>query len=193
MIRPVSQADLDALYEICLRTGDAGEDATHLYSDPRLLGEIYVGPYVVLDSGLGFTVEVDGRLGGYVLGTPDTRRFEDECEERWWPRLRRRYPDPPSAPDEHLVAIIHHPPRVPDGVAIRFPAHLHIDLLPQCQGRGLGRQLIDHILTEFEASGAGGVHLGVDRRNRRAIGFYERLGFEPLSETGDGVCFGLEL
>jgi len=41
VIRPVSQADLDALYEICLRTGDAGEDATHLYSDPRLLGEIY--------------------------------------------------------------------------------------------------------------------------------------------------------
>ena len=32
--RPAEPVDLDALYEVCLRTGDAGEDASHRFADP---------------------------------------------------------------------------------------------------------------------------------------------------------------
>ncbi|MDN3718454.1 FAD-dependent oxidoreductase [Roseibium salinum] len=48
-LRPASLLDLEALYAICLRTGDAGKDASGLYSDPRLMGHIYAAPYVALD------------------------------------------------------------------------------------------------------------------------------------------------
>ena len=41
-IRPFEPADLDRLYLICLRTGDAGADATELVVDPR--GEIVEQP-----------------------------------------------------------------------------------------------------------------------------------------------------
>jgi len=37
-IRPYLPSDLDALYRICLLTGDDGQDASSLYKDPRLPG-----------------------------------------------------------------------------------------------------------------------------------------------------------
>src|SRR5262245_63083228 len=40
LIRPYRPSDLDALYRICLLTGDDGQDATSLYNDPRLLGHL---------------------------------------------------------------------------------------------------------------------------------------------------------
>ncbi len=47
-IRPVRHDDLDALYDICLRTGNSGQDGTAFYEDPRLVGEVYAAPYAVL-------------------------------------------------------------------------------------------------------------------------------------------------
>ena len=43
-IRPARPGDGPAMYDVCLRTGAHGGDASALYRDPRLLGEVYVGP-----------------------------------------------------------------------------------------------------------------------------------------------------
>src|SRR5690606_24283741 len=100
IIRPAEFSDLDAMYAICVRTGAAGDDATHLYKDPDLLGHIYAGPYVMVDPGFGFVVTADGVVVGYAVATDDTAEFEAECEESWWPALRRRYPDVTALPGE---------------------------------------------------------------------------------------------
>ena len=42
--------DLYELEEICLLTSDSGKDGTHLYSDRRLIGQIYLTPYVLYDT-----------------------------------------------------------------------------------------------------------------------------------------------
>lgn len=186
-------ADLDALYEVCLRTGDAGEDAGAIYSDPRLLGDIYVGPYVVLDSGLGFTAVDEEGPGGYGLAAPDTRQFEQEAEQRWWPALRERYALPGSipTPDDELVTLIHDPPQGSEEVVSEYPAHLHIDLLPRFRGIGLGRKMMDRLIYAVAGAGAQGVHLAVDRRNQRAVGFYQHLGFRRLVDVDDALVMGL--
>jgi ribosomal protein S18 acetylase RimI-like enzyme len=62
-----------------------------------------------------------------------------------------------------------------------YPAHFHIDLLPEAQSHGFGRQLIEQFCDSAKASGAGGVHLGVARRNTNAIGFYRHLGFREIA------------
>jgi ribosomal protein S18 acetylase RimI-like enzyme len=195
-IRPVEPADLEALYEVGLRTGDAGEDASLLFDDPRLLGEVYVGPYVVLAAGIGFTVLDDaGKPAGYILAAVDTREFEREAEERWWPPLRERYPltsDDPSAADEELIDLIHHPELASDEVVADYPAHLHIDLLSHVQAKGVGRMLMNRLFEELRSRGVPGVHLGVDPRNERAIGFYEHLGFTHLGDYED-VVMGIRL
>ena len=196
LIRPVEPADLEALYEVGLRTGDAGEDATGLFDDPRLLGEVYVGPYVMLEAGIGYTVLHEDRApAGYILAAVDTRRFEAEAEEDWWPSLRERYPHPvddPTTADEEMIALIHHPELAADGVVAEYPAHLHIDLLPHIQGKGVGRAVIDRLFDELRTRGVPGVHLGADPRNERAIAFYEHLGFAHLGDDDD-VVMGIRL
>lgn len=61
--------------------------------------------------------------------------------------------------------------------ATRFPAHLHVDLLPICQRRGLGPRLIALLLDELRAQGVPGLHLGASASNTAACKFYERIGF----------------
>ena len=190
-IRPYRASDLDKLYDICLATGDAGADATRLYRDPKLLGHVYAGPYGVLAADAAFVVEDEAGAGGYIVGARDTAVFEEALEARWWPGLRARYPDPasPVTPDERMQRLIHHPPRMPRRIVERYPAHLHINLLPGLQGRGLGRRLID---TWREAMGVP-AHLAVGGRNTRAVRFYRAYGFREVErfEALDVIVLGI--
>ena len=115
-IRPYRPSDLDELYRICLLTGDAGQDATALYQDPRLLGHIFAAPYGVLEPALAFVAEDAAGVGGYIVGALDTQAFEERLESDWWPGLRGRYPDPAPGlpegqrtPDQQLAHVIHRP------------------------------------------------------------------------------------
>ncbi|GAA4622162.1 GNAT family N-acetyltransferase [Cellulomonas oligotrophica] len=179
VLRPFHPSDLAGMYRVCLRTGDAGGDATRLYRQPELLGHLYAGPYPVADPGLTFVVVDEQGVGGYVVGTADTARFDDWLEEHWWPPLRAAHPrvgDPGDGTQDHvLVERIHAWERVvpPEG----FPAHLHVDLLPHLQGQGWGRRLIGALADALRERGVPGLHLGVSAANTSAIAFYERLGF----------------
>lgn len=180
-IRPYRPADEQALYDICLRTGDSGEDATALYRDPRVLGEVYVGPYLHFPDAVALAGEDHDGVAGYVLGVPDTLAFERWCDREWWPAIRARYPTnafPADTWDARIVRLIHTPPVTTPDVVERYPAHLHIDLLPRIQGRGDGRRLLTALM---DALPAPGIHLGVARTNERAIGFYARMGFTEVA------------
>ncbi len=189
-IRPYQAGDLEALYAIALATGDAGADASRMYGDGRLVGEIYAAPYAVLSPQTAFVVEDEEGVAGYVLGAVDTRAFEEEAEAHWWPKLRERYADPigrepPAAwtPDQRLSWLIHHPYRAPSRIAEPFPSHLHIDMLPRRQGQGLGRRMLDLWFETARSMGSRGVHLGVSAANTRALRFYRAYGLtEPVLE-----------
>ena len=196
LIRPAVSADGPALYDICLRTGAEGEDATGTYLDSQLLGHIYVGPYLVLEPDLAYVLD-DGAPAGYVLGARDSMDFDRRCEQEWWPPLRQRYADPTVSPtwtpDENLQYLIHHPPRFDVALLAEYPAHLHIDLLPRAQGAGNGRRLITRLLDVLRAMDAVGVHLVTGAKNRRAIGFYDRIGFRTLQTNRNAVVMAMRL
>jgi ribosomal protein S18 acetylase RimI-like enzyme len=195
-LRPYEPADRAALYDICLRTGDGGADATDRYAVPTLLGDVYVGPYLAFEPELAFVLDDGTGAGGYTLGALDTRAFEARCEREWWPPLRERHPPGSQAPgsaDAGIVALLHQPPRAPGVVVAGHPSHLHIDLLPRWQGGGWGRRLIDRLLVALEEAGSPGVHLGVGTGNRRAVGFYRHLGFSELHSDGDTLFLGRSL
>jgi GNAT superfamily N-acetyltransferase len=182
-IRRYREGERQALYEICLLTGDSGEDATGQYRDPDLLAEVYVGPYLRFAPEHALVGVDDDGVAGYVLGVPDTVAFEAECERSWWPALREKYPTDAfgeDTPDWRIVRLIHNPPTASPDVVERYPAHLHIDLLPRLQGHGEGRRLLTALLDGLASAGAAGVHLGVSRQNERAVGFYRRMGFTDV-------------
>jgi GNAT superfamily N-acetyltransferase len=188
IIRAFRPGDERALYDICLRTGASGEDATGAFRDPNLLGEVYVGPYLRLAPSMALVGEDESGVAGYTLGVADTHAFEKACERDWWPALRLRYPlghFPPNSPDDRLVRMIHAPRETTADVVERYPAHLHIDLLPRLQGRGYGRRLLETLFDALASAGAPAVHLGVGLANQRAIGFYERMGFTVVHRYDD--------
>lgn len=195
-IRPYRPSDLDALYEICLRTGSAGRDATDVVEDRKLFGELYAAPYAVLEPEHAFVLgDDDSAAVGYVLGALDTIAFEDRCEVEWWPALRARHPEQSggSRLDDLLVHLIHHR-SVPDAVIVAtYPSHLHIDLLPSAQGAGWGRRLLAELFESLRAAGSRGVHWGVSVQNRRAVGFYRHLGSVELTSPGATHTFGIRL
>ena len=99
-----------------------------------------------------------------------------------------RFPDPPqpATKAERLAAHLHRPERMVRPELTRYPAHLHIDLLPAVQGGGHGRALMTEFLAALAAAGVPGVHLEVGGHNTGAIAFYERLGFHHIAPTSYG-------
>ncbi|HET9168430.1 MAG TPA: GNAT family N-acetyltransferase [Actinospica sp.] len=190
-IRLYQQSDEAAVRRICLLTGDNGGDASARYSDPDLLSDIFAIPYTVLEPELCF-VAVDGDTGqvvGYIVGTADSARFVRRFREEWLPRVSARHQDPPAEPnwDKDMQAgmawVLHHP-AFDQRLAAEYPAHLHIDLVPEGQGRGGGRALMERFLAAAREQGAPGTHLYVGSSNANAKAFYARLGFQPMELSG---------
>jgi ribosomal protein S18 acetylase RimI-like enzyme len=192
-IRPYRAGDRAALYDICVRTADAGDDARGQFSDDNLWGDLFAVSYAYLEPDLAFVVDDDGEVAGYVVGTSDTATFARRYAEEWIPLLGDRYPvppPPPRTPEQDMLWVHHNPSRMVVPGLDGFPAHLHIDLLPPYQRRGLGRGLIGQFAA---AAGAPGVHVAMLTSNVRARGFYDRLGFEvlPVPDPGPLTYLGL--
>jgi ribosomal protein S18 acetylase RimI-like enzyme len=192
-VRPYRPGDLPALYDICLRTAEAGGDATPFYppQDHELLGAIFAAPYAVLEPELTFVVDDgQGQAVGYIVGTGDTAGFVRRFREEWLPRVADRWPAPqgePATPSEVMAGLLHTPERMVLPALAAYPAHLHIDLLPGFQRAGFGRALMESFLAALAARGVPAVHLGMLTANTPARAFYDRLGFHELPVPDAGV------
>lgn len=194
LVRRYEPRDRDAVYEVCVRTGDAGGDASGKFPIEDLLPDIYVGPYVYLEPEMAFVLDDRGRAVGYVLGTSDTGRFVARYREEWLPTLAGKYPqpaDPPVGAYDRFLGQLFRPERMLVAEVSAFPAHLHIDLLPPYQRAGYGRRLIETFLAAAARAGAPGVHLAVAAANTGAQKFYERVGFGRVDVPGAGSALFL--
>lgn len=75
----------------------------------------------------------------------------------------------------------------------KYPAHLHIDILPDYQSKGIGSKLITAFCDNLKSQGIGGVMLIVGSENTGARRFYERNGFTLLQEKPTGCAYGKTL
>jgi len=190
--RQATLADRSALLDICLKTGNSGNDATNSFFDPEILGSVYVAPYLEFSRDFSFTITSPDPCG-YLLAALDTQTFDARLAKEYWPVLQAKYdkPEPNYMPsDLEILSMIHHPEIVPTGIVGSYPSHLHIDLLPKIQGQGIGQQVMTILFNKLKEAGSTGVHLGVGIANLRAQEFYRKLGFTELHLQGDALFMG---
>jgi ribosomal protein S18 acetylase RimI-like enzyme len=194
-IRPAALTDLPAIYEICVKTAADGTDATGLLRDDVLVGQFFAAPYLHYDITNCFVVDQNGFAIGYIIGATDTEDFNEWMNNRWLPNLRAAYPlrEADTPPLEAYVLSQIHNGIETQNICEHYPSHLHIDLLPEAQGKGLGRKLIQTYVECLIEKQSKGLHLGVSAANTNAMAFYERIGFETYHDIGDAVFLTMSL
>lgn len=188
-IRRYRPSDRDDVYDVCVRTGAAGQDARGRYSTDRLLGDIYAGPYLHIAPEHAYVLDGGERAVGYVIGTPSTRGFVAAYLADWLPLMRGTYTPPAATPrseEERKLADMFGPEHMLRPELAAHPAHLHINLLPDYQGAGHGRSLITTFLASVAAAGARSCHLAVRVANSGALRFYEKLGWRRIEVADPG-------
>ena len=194
-VRNYLPGDLNRLYEICLKTGDSGKDASCIYKDPMLLGHYYAAPYAKFHPELTFILALNEIPIGYILGTDDSQLFYHTCEEKWFPELRKKYPfrnTDDNSPDSKIINLIHKG-HLPKNELNAYPSHLHIDILPEGQGKGMGKELLLTFIDKLKEMNAEALHLEVGKRNKNGIRFYEKSGFHIIKEYEYSIAFGMKL
>ncbi len=196
-MRPYLATDRERVRFVCFQTGFLGQPIAWQWRDSASFADMFSGYYTDEEPESASVVEVDGVVAGYLLGCVDTRRawapeavaarhvlrrgllvragtagvlwraVADEVPERARHLLRGRNGSGPgrNAPEVDLA---------------RWPAHLHIDLLPEARGQGAGRLLIDGWLDRLRGDGVAGCHLHTFAENSSAIAFFASVGFEQL-------------
>ncbi|KAF9527107.1 acyl-CoA N-acyltransferase [Crepidotus variabilis] len=190
-IRRATEADESALSKICLLTADAGHSAEPLHDHGELPGLIYAVPYVKLPTTWGFVMEDEEKeeVVGYVLGSTDTRYFEQIFEKEWLPPLRAKYlEEEMKKPGDigycKLLKKIH----TASEESIKFSSvHLHIDILKEYQRKGWGKKLIEKATEYLKEEGFETVWVGMDPRNTDAKLFYRKLGFQEIDGAGENM------
>lgn len=195
--------DLAAMERICIDTAGEGHDPRPHLVHPELVTAIWLTPYMepgadtVCLVARTSTSHEGGRVIGYCIAARDARSFARGVAERWFPQVRARLEDRLdefTPADAALWNVVCHPVVPDDPWLGEHPAEVHIDILPDGQGRGLGRKLLEAMSTELGREGVRGFFLGVDPANTSAQGFYEHLGLALLRprEAG-GPVYGRRL
>lgn len=192
-IRTYHPDDRAALFDVCVRTGHDGGDAREVYPDQDLLPTIFLAPYLDLEPDLAFVLDRgDGTAVGYLVGTADTPAFAGRHRREYLPGVTGRYPKPsgpPATPTEEMLGVLHAPEDMVRPEVAGYPAHLHIDILPDHQRGGHGRALMTAYLAALAERAVPGVHLVMPTANRQARVFYDRLGFHDLGVEHPSVTY----
>ncbi|MDX8326651.1 GNAT family N-acetyltransferase [Agrobacterium tumefaciens] len=184
-IRKARPSDETAILDICVRTSDRGKDGSQYYSDPRLPGLLWALPYVRFCAETAFVLTKDDVVMGYCVAAPDTIAYENWLEAAWWPSLQEELRDfeTRTVEDENVLSYIRSARKTPAEVTRPYPAHLHINLLPEIQNGGHGSSLLRHQLDSLTRSDVRGVHLGVNQYNEKVVAFYAKFGFVEIDRT----------
>lgn len=166
-VRPYEQKDMEDVRYICL--GSVGKENTGRFERNFLLNT-YCNYYIEHEPHNCFVAtDENDKAVGYILCAESFDGFQDIFLNDYAKRCLK-------------FKLIY---RLASAVSILeqkkykdlYPAHLHIDLLPEYQQKGLGRQLINALCLHLKEKGVKGVMLSVFAGNKGAVKFYKKCGF----------------
>ena len=182
-IRTFTEADRPALRALFGRAGEGAPTAS-LWGHEESEAAVYLTPYLDHEPESVFVAVVDGELAGYLAGSlgrgvPSESARMDRAIREHRLVLRRR---PATFFARSLLdlagAALRRRPTAGELDDPRWPAHLHINLLPHARGTGAAAGLMEHWFARLHETGTPGCYLQTLVENRRATRFFARMGFE---------------
>lgn len=177
MIRPYQEADYTQVQNICIAT--AFDPLFQQQEMQELLLTAFCDYYIEKEPQNCFVASGIEKIAGYILCT--------ENSKRWAELFRKEYIPENSPAKAFYEGLTGTPLRYAD----EYPAHLHIDILPEYQRQGIGFRLIDALLAHLKIKGVPGLMLSVASDNDKGIHFYKKYGFKVLERTGQEIVMGI--
>lgn len=180
-IRNYHLKDSEYLKKICIETASdvfRGKKITE-----KALVDVYCKYYIEQEPESCFVVaDKSDEAKGYILCAKDYDRYKEIFKEKYlntW----------------NIATLImgNFAMKSIKDYAKEYPAHLHIDLLPECQGQGYGRKLMEMLIAHLKERGINGLMLHVSMKNEGAIAFYKRYGFKILYVDKHDMLMGMQI
>lgn len=185
-IRKFVPADRPAIEDICYQTGFMGNSAENFWGHKTSFVEMWVAPYMDQEPDSLYVAVKDEKVVGYLTGCLNTATgpnldalmMATITKHKLFFRLGtagflfRGMLD--SLRDRHTAngELTH----------ARWPAHLHINLLSEARGTGLGSLLMNAWLEQLRQRAVPGCYLSTILENKRAVTFFEKNGFQKYGE-----------
>ena len=170
----------DGTREICRQT------STSLREWPEILWPLFHDYYPQHCPQWCFVaVDDDDHAIGYALCAPDFAHFEKTMRAKYIPQIADVSP-------AH-VALFETKFAEYKKYLGEYPAHLHVDILPEAQGHGLGGKLICALLDKLRHEKIPGVFLEAGAHKVNAIKFFTKHGFTEIDRVGKDIIFGQKL
>lgn len=168
IIRKYKREDRKACQHICIATAAPSRVKTE--KQRKALSCIYSDSYVDFDENICFVAEDDEKgVVGYILCAPDTVAYcRNALKNHILPLFKTAPGDALGAMAEFAVFCL---------LAVKRPAHMHIDILESHQRMGLGTRLVNTLLTELKEQKCKGLFLITDTGNKKGPQFYNKYGF----------------
>ena len=188
-IRTFTEDDRAELLDLFGHVG-AGAPSTSLWGHAESEAAIYLKPYMDLEPESLFVAVVDGTIVGYLTGCLDSSAFPAESQRidqaiTQYHLLRR-----PATVRFFLRAMldvvgarVRRRPTAGELDDPRWPAHLHVNVMPQVRGHGVAAALMSRWFDRLTDAGSPGCHLQTLVENPRAVRFFERCGFTKHGPT----------
>lgn len=182
VIRKMRTEDRQAVEHICLATAPSVLNSTARMREYTLL--LYNRYYTRTPKDSFVAVNADDEPIGYILCAPDYEEYRKGFFENELKSIKK-------------LGIVRFSSAKSEALAMKrwaadYPAHLHIDILPEYQHMGIGTKLMRSLLTHLKNEGVKGVMLTVSSTNKNGIAFYKKCGFTAVSH-GAGIVFAMRL
>lgn len=170
---------------------EAGKDSLtgSLWGDPESEAAVYLTPYYTLEPESFFVAVVDGSLAGYLaasLGTAvpsEEKRMERAIREHKLMSRRESRGFFLRAMVDSVWSAVRRRPTSGELDDPRWPAHLHINVVPSARGTGAAAGLMEVWFARLRAEGSPGCYLQTLVENVRAVRFFTKMGFTPHGDA----------
>ncbi len=210
-VRPFQPTDREAVLQIGADTAFFGAPIERYMEDRRMFMDGFYSYYTDYEPEHTW-VACDGeQVAGFLTGCIDSKRHNQVFQRKILPGLIWKfasgYYHPGPRTWQYIRAAMGAALRgeIPGADETRYPAHLHINLLPAWRGFGLGRKLIEAYICQLTALGVPAVYLQTTSMNVVACRLYEKVGFHLLGarltrmyahlvdQPVENRCYGMEL